>query len=114
MHIFPSLPLVLLFWSGAALACKCAESTPADLRIAFERIALVEVVALGPEFDGPSPIANVAGRNRYVRVRVVEQLKGEWAPEETVAETLRLGASEFDCSLYRGVGDKLILLLAAK
>ena len=114
MHERILLLVLLAFWPGAVLAYKCPEFTPADLRVAFERIALVEVVALGPEFDGQSPIPNVPGRNRYVHVRVVEPLKGEWAPEETVAETLRLGASEFDCSLYRGVGDKLILLLAAK
>jgi hypothetical protein len=114
MRVRTHLSVVLLLWSGVALACKCPESTPAELRAAFERIAVVEVAELGPEFDGQSPIANLAGRNRYVRVRIIEPLAGSWAPEETVEETLRVGGAEFDCSLFRRPGDRFILLLSAK
>jgi hypothetical protein len=114
MRILAFLALVFVIWPGAVSACKCAEATPTALRAAFERIALVEVIELGPEFDGHSPIPNVTGRNRYVRVRIIESLTGAWAPEETVEETLRVGDSEFDCSLFRRRGDKFLLLLRAK
>src|SRR6266566_2970851 len=114
MRIHTTIPIVLLLWSGAASACKCAEATPADLRATFERIALVEVVELGPEFEGQSPLPSVARRNRRVRLRTVESLAGNWAPEEIVEETLRVGESEFDCSLSRHPGDQFILLLRAK
>jgi hypothetical protein len=108
-----SLAIILMFLPTAARACKCAESSPAELRTTFERIALVEVIQLGPEFDGQSPVPTMTSRNRNVRVRVIEVLAGNWAAVETVQETLRLGAAEFDCPLSRRMGDKFILLLTA-
>ena len=113
MRIRTSLAIVLMLLPSAVLACKCAESSAVGLRAAFERIALVEVIELGPEFDGQSPIPNMKSRNRNVRVRVIEALAGNWASEETVQETLRLGGAEFDCPLSHRMGDKFILLLTA-
>jgi hypothetical protein len=96
---------------SVTLACKCPTFDPSELQANFQRIALVQVVELGPEFIGRSPILNQTARNRIVRVRILESFAGGWAKEETVEETLGIGDFNFECSLHPRVGDKFILLM---
>src|SRR5438876_1198290 len=89
---------------SVTLACKCPTFDSSELQTNFQRIALVQVVELGPEFIGKSPILNQTARNHTVRVRILESFAGSWANEETVEETLGIGDFNFDCSLYPRVG----------
>jgi hypothetical protein len=78
------------------------------LRANFSRIAEVEIVSLGPEFQAPSPPpARDVSRHRKVQIKVVEVFAGRWEPEEWIVEA----GFEFDCSLNRRTGSRFLLAM---
>src|SRR5437762_10801588 len=86
--------------ASTSFACSCAVPDAQQLRKLPGRIALVEVIELGTEFDGQYPsFPGKAARNRKVRVRTIEAFKGTWPPEETIEETISISGYEFECSL---------------
>ncbi len=102
-----TLLLLSIAASNIAIACTCPTYDAQSLRANFDRIALVEIASFGPEYMGRSPVADKPGVNRSVRVRLVEKFAGSWQSEETLIE----GGFEFDCSLHRRVGARVLLSL---
>jgi hypothetical protein len=73
------------------------------------RVAVVEVIARGPEFEGLSA-QGVVAQIRDVRLRIIEQLVGNWPPEdETYRETVSVGGLPYACSLGRASGERFLL-----
>src|SRR4051812_16034024 len=107
---FAVLLLLLAACASAAVACSCPVYDATSLRAEFDRIALVEIVSFGPEFDGRSPIFSRPGRNRKVQMKVIEVFAGTWSPEEWIIE----GGFESACSLNREVGTPFLLALSAR
>jgi hypothetical protein len=104
-------PILIALLPTTALACKCATATLAQLRVENDRIALVEVVEVGAEFDGSTNFTSKLATIRNVRLRIVESFTGSWAPEATVTETLRVEGYEIDCPLGYHPGERFILFL---